>query len=748
MSSGAERRSSGGPPAWLLCAVLASAGLTTAPASALAQLRGDEVRSVRFEGNRTFPDDSLAAAIVTQQTDCRSRVFSILGFCAVGFPFALRRAPFRERVLPLDRTRLAVYYQRRGFLDVLVDSAEVTRRPGRVDVLWRITEGRPVLASAISYEWLADVDTTRVLEDLPLREGERLSLLARDASRDSLIRRLHNRGYAHADVLYRAFRPVDDPYNAQVTFEVDPGPLTTYGAIEIEGIQELSQGTIRRTLQFNSGDVYRDSDIEQARARLFGLDIVRSATVEPELGDRTDSIAPVRVVVQEGDAYRMRFGGGWSSAECLSVEARWTSRNFLGGARLLQVRGRLGNVLAHGFGDLLCSQSGSGDYADLTWVASVDLQQPWIFSTDNALSTSVFAERQTLPDIFIRRAIGFQAALTRQLGPRTALTFFYRPELSELDADDVLYCSGFLVCTPDDIALLEDANRLAPVGIAYARDRSDDLLNPRSGSRLSIELEHAAPWTGSSFRYDRAVAESTWYGDAGAGIVLAGRLRGGWVGSAAFDLDSAEDQAIVHPQRRFFAGGANSVRGFAQSRLGPRVLIVDPEQLLSTSGAGCTPAAVMDLSCDAGDREGVDFSELPTGGTRVMEANAEVRFPIGSWLEGVAFTDFGQAWGAGDRMSINSIEVTPGFGLRFPSPVGPIRVDLAYGPGGEEELQVIAPRIRAFDAGLDDPGDRLIVDNARVDYVRTGELAPLTNSVLFAKQGSRFQLHVSIGQAF
>ena len=139
------------------------------------------------------------------------------------------------------------------------------------------------------------------------------------------------------------------------------------------------------------------------------------------------------------------------------------------------------------------------------------------------------------------------------LDARTALTLFYRPELSELDADDVLFCTGFLVCTPEDISLLEGANWLAPVGLSFTRDRSDDLLNPRRGSRVSFELEHAAAWTGSNFRYDRAVAEVTRYEGLGGAVVLAGRLRGGWVGRAAFDQlgQRAADAEIVHPQRRF-----------------------------------------------------------------------------------------------------------------------------------------------------------------------------------------------------
>ena len=734
---------------------LALLGLFGAALPVDAQLRGDEVKTVRFQGNEIFPEELLARAIVTQETDCRSSV--LLPFCWLGMNFALRRSQLREREIPRDQARLMVWYYTRGFRDVQVDTPTVVRGPGYVDVVFDIVEGRPVLADSIAFEGAQAFVDTGLLDDLPLQAGTALNTLALDATKDTLAQRLKNDGYAYADVFPRTLRPIDDPYNAEVTFEIVPGPRAMYGAIDIQGLDELGQGTVVRTLRFNSGDVYRDRDIEEARGRLFGLDIVRSAQIVPDLQSVPDTIVPVAVLVQEGDAYRVRAGGGWSTAECLNVEARWTSRDFLGGGRILQIRGRLGNLLAAKLGDVLCNDSGTGNFARATWLAAVDLAQPWIFSTNNSLAVSVFVERQTLPDIFIRRAIGFRAALTRTLDPGTALTFFYRPELSELsagtgDAADVLFCTGFLVCTPDDIALLEGANWLAPIGIGFARDRSDDLLNPRRGHRLALDVEYAATWTGSTFRYARAVAEATAYGELTGPVVLATRLRVGWVGSGVF----AEDVAIVHPQRRFFAGGANSVRGFSQSRLGPRVLVTEPVELLSTSeGApGCAPADLtdpLDLSCDARVAEGGIFRVLPTGGTRVIEGNAEVRFPLGSRLQAVAFTDFGQAWSPEQGDVLNNVEFTPGVGVRFPSPVGPIRVDLAYRFRGDEELSVITRRIEACPSC--DTEDLLLVDagtadERRIPFVQTNELALLGTRVLFLDPESRLQLHVSIGQAF
>jgi len=723
------------------------------PRESAAQLRGPEIEAVRFEGNTTFPADSLSRAIVTQETDCRSAVLKFpIPFCGMGVGFSLRRSYLRDRDLPRDQTRLMIWYQRRGFLEVQVELPEVVPIGEEVEVLFRIVEGRPVLADTISFLGAEGLEGTGLLDDLPLRQGDRLSTLTLDATSDSIRRRLNNQGFAYGDVFRRAFRPDDDPYNAQVTFEIVRGPPTTYGAINISGLDALSIGTVRRTLQFNSGDRYREIDVRDAGARLRGLEIVRNARVVPAIGETSDSVVDVDVEVSEGDAYRVRAGGGWSTAECLNVEARWSSRNFLGGGRVLQVRGRLGNLLASEFRDVLCTQSGEGDFAQPTWLAAVDLVQPWIFSTRNSLTASIFAERQSLPDIFIRRAVGIQLRLVRSIRPETTLALFYRPELSELDADDVLFCTGFLVCTPSDIEGLEGANWLSPVGMTIAQDRSDDLLDPRSGRRLLFEIEHAAPWTASDFRYDRVVAEASWYSPISQSTVFATRLRGGWVGSGGFEdvVQTSQDVEIVHPQKRFYAGGANSIRGFAQSRLGPRVLISNPVDLISNEegGGGCAPQAVADLTCDAGAMPDQRFNPLPTGGTRVLEANAEVRFRLASWLEGVTFTDVGQAWGTDVPMAFSDLEFAPGVGVRFPSPVGPIRIDVAYRFRGGEDLPVVTPQIRDFDPNRDTMADWLVVDGQEIPWVLTNDLSLLNPLVLFGEDEGRLQFHLSIGQAF
>jgi len=722
-------------------AALASAGLLGLPDAGLAQAGRPEVVDVRFEGNRAFPSDSLARAIVTRETECRSAVFE--PFCWLGADFAIQRAYFPRREFPLDQIRLKVWYQQRGYREAAIDTATALTPEGAVEVTFTVDEGRPVLVDSIEVVGAEDVAVADLLRGLPLRVGDPLSTLALDAARDTLTRRLTNQGYARAEVL-RSFR-IDrsDPYAATVTLDVVPGPVARYGHVSVEGTESLTESTVLRTLQFRGGDLYRGSQLLDAQARLFGLEIIRSASVTPDFVTGPDSVIPVAVRIQEGDERRVRAGAGWTNAECFDTDARWVHRNFLGGGRRLQVRGRVSNILARDFRGLLCWKAGTGPFARLNWIASVDFAQPWIFSTRNAFQASLFGERQSLPDVFIRRAIGLSLAVTRNVGPRTPVTLSYRPELSQLDAAEVLLCTQFLVCAPEDISVLQGANWLAPVGLTFTRNVTNNVLNPSRGYAVLVDLEHGEDWTGSNFRYTRVQGEYTRFARLGESNVLAARLRAGWVSAGPFDelLNRDVGADIVHPQKRFYAGGANSVRGYAQSRLGPRVLTTDVRRLLDPAGAGCTPDEIVDLTCDASPLGDDGFEARPTGGTTVLEGSVEARFPISATFQGALFTDFGQVWDVGDARSLSSLRVTPGFGIRYLSPIGPLRVDLAYRPSGGERLPVVTNGI-ALGMAPDgtptwEPTEFLVALGTPVLY---------DSSPAFSLQ--RWQLHISIGQAF
>ena len=740
---------------WTAALLLAAAASRPAAAQNVEPLGRPEVAEIQFVGNKSFPTDTLKRAIVNRETECRTVFLEPL--CAVGVDFADDRHYFSPDEFPRDAYRLRVYYWQRGFREAAVDTATTHPDRSRVQLLFTIDEGPPVLVDSIAVVGTEGIENAgRLLANLPLRRGDPLSGIAVEATRDSLESRLHDAGYAHALVLLRTDLPMGS-HSATVAFDVDPGARARFGPIEIFGNEELSDQVIRRMLGFAEGDAYGTARILDAQRNLFSLELVQYARVDtlPTLGQ--DTIVPLRVEITEGDEYRVRAGAGWSTAECLSTEAQWTARNFLGGARRLQFRSRLSNVLAERLQDPFCPQAGVGPYGRLNWLLAADFSQPWIFSPRNSLTVGIYGERTSLPDVFVRKAVGVNVALVRSLGRGASLSLSYRPQLSRLEAAEVFFCTSFLACDPADIDVIQSANWLIPVGATVSTNRTDNLLNPRNGYRATLDVEHASRATGSNYSYNRALGEAAGYQGIGASGVAAIRVRAGWVRPGQFTLLDRGDpeHKVVHPQKRFFAGGSNSVRGYAQNRLGPKVLTVSVERLLlPDSAAGrltpiCTVPQVVDLSCDASPLPEGRFTPQPTGGTRMLEGNLELRFPLTERaFEGVGFVDFGQVWSESQQISRRDIVWTPGVGVRYYSAIGPVRLDVGYRPSGAEHLQVVTSQVEPCTPRV---GSDCREVRPGVGFVRAGKLAIMGPRVPFDENLSflhRLQVHFSIGQAF
>lgn len=740
---------------------LAASLVLAGPASPLAaQTDRPEVLALDFEGNSVVPSDSLRRAIVHEATRCRGWVFAPL--CWAGVEGVIQRNYLQPREFRLDVLRLQVYYIERGYREVEVDTTLVRNDDG-VRITFHIDEGRPVLVDSLELLLVEPIPDSSAFRGLPLREGDPLSALALDAARDSVMARLRDQGYAYADALVNYFIPAGG-YDARVTLDVEAGPLARFGEIRVENNELLDDESVRRMLPFREGARYRRSQVLDGQRNLYGLDLVQSAVVEERRAEApSDTVIPVRVSVNEGDLHRVRTGLGWTTADCLTSEARWTSRNFYGGARRLEARARLSNLLAPDLGASACPQAGTGAFARLNGQLGLELVQPWIFSPRNSLTAGAYIERQSLPDVFVREALGFSFALRRSIGQRANLTLSYQPQLARLEAAEVFFCASFLACLPSDIAVFQAANWLAPVGLGVSRDRRNSVLNPSRGYLTALDLEHASDITGSNFEYTRVLGEATAYVPFGT-QVGAFRLRAGVVGRGRFEeLGGPGELDLVHPQKRFYAGGANSVRGFAENRLGPRVLTVDVADLLgvpAVDGAtepACAPEEIDLFGCDPSGVPDGEFSPRAVGGSVVVEGNVEVRFPLlTSALQGVTFLDFGNVWSERGQVSLGDLEFTPGAGVRYFSPIGPIRVDVAYRFRAGQSLPVATSGVRAYDPTRDSDSDRIRVRTAdggteAIDWVRTDELTFLFRQDPFGGNPSflsRLQLHFSIGQAF
>jgi outer membrane protein insertion porin family/translocation and assembly module TamA len=339
--------------------------------------------------------------------------------------------------------------------------------------------------------------------------------------------------------------------------------------------------------------------------------------------------------------------------------------------------------------------------------------------------------------------------------------------VARVEAGDVYFCVNYGVCDNRTIDALRGRQKLSPVALTLSLDRTDAPFSPTKGILGRVELEHASAFTVSDFRYNRAYLDVAVYRPLPfRRAVGAAHVRAGWVdplastseavGVGGLNTEGSNAGQILHPRKRFYAGGSQSVRGFGENQLGPRVLTIDPDKIRGRTvkdevvSYRCDPSIAL-AQCLARDTTLKDenFRPRPLGGTTLLEAGIEVRIPVWGPIVGAVFVD-GAILGEGTLGTITkgTGAITPGFGVRYESPVGPIRVDLGFRPTLRESLPVITEM-------TDSLGVRRLVDLSAPNGCRNGNTVgcrvypSLTEKQSFlTRLTNRLTLHLSIGQAF
>lgn len=743
-----------GPTLLFLAAALAGAA-----GDVRAQAGADtlEVVSVRFEGADAFTDLELQSSILTSATSCGA----LAPICWFGV--AINRQYYDEITAERDVLRLRLFYAQRGYRSAQV-TLETEPREDGIAVIYHIEEGEPVLTADIEARNGEGVPDD-IARNLPLRVGEPFNLLLYEASRDTLVLRMQNRGFAQADALAGYDMP-SDSLVSHVFYDLFPGPHSRFGRIDVVGAQKVSPATVRKMLTFGTGDVYSREDLLRSQRNLFAQELFRHAEIRTSHDPETpDSVVAVEVRLNEGDVHRVRAGVGLSSAEYLLAEGRWVSRNFFGGARRLEVRAQLSNLLSEQLAPAPFFENIDAFYSGISGQLAMDFSQPWFFDALNTLNAGLFIERRSIPGVFVRTALGGSGGFRRLLGNNATLDVGYRPELSKLESAEgnLVFCVNFTACDEEQIDAIAGLNLLAPLTAGFVWDRSNSLFSPNRGWVIRLSGEYAETVTASDFEYARISGDFIDYSAVAPGWILATRFSPG----LAVPLRPEDDAEFgVHPTRRFYAGGPNSVRGYPQFRLGPKALTLEAKRLIAPyvrdgdgdSGAGCTPQQVNAGTCDATQLAADEpdaFTVQPLGGNAAFEGSFEMRFPVfRDLLRGVVFFDYGQVWREHTDMSLRSMVWTPGAGVRYFSPIGPIRIDIGYNPTGAERVRVFTTRLEH----CPDPADRTMCEPLEdgVEYdpalLFDTRVLQAQNDVLWnPRQDSflrRLQFHFSIGQAF
>jgi outer membrane protein assembly factor BamA len=639
------------------------------------------LESVKVTGNSELDDDEIEEHIASRETP------KLLGlFPGVIYDYEV----FNRFVLERDLQRIERFYRARGYYQAHARAAHVFRSGSSVRVEIVVEEGEPVLLRRVDLHGIEqlprDVQAearASVVGELPLNvpfEEEKLERASK-----ALARALGDRGYARAVV--RKSADVNLPLStAAAGFFVDAGPVSEIGDVKLEGLADLPEDRVRGALGLEPGMPYSQSELDESKRALLDLGVFSSVELEPQL-DQAEPLpngklrVPIVVKLEKAKLRSVRVGGG-VMVDALKSDVHltlgWENQSFLGGLRKLELELMPGAVVyptrfpRFETPERLLPQ---GRFRS-------EFRQPGFFlgRTNLVLKGQVAAypvllsnDRDPLAPIIgyfdYRASAGLERTYHRVYGYVTQnvqlnVPFVYKgdkdPDLSHVVVSyPALYTTLDLrnnAIHPHKGIFL--ANELEVAG--FGGDARDLKLQPEARAYLPLSKRVTLAARGTigllfAQNYGQTVESNALTGQPGAGVD-----RGTWI----------RDVQLMF-MRGFFSGGSGSNRGYAPREIGPHGLVpfYNHGQTLDRPGVDCTVGAgTYDPAvCD-----------LPLGGFTLWEAGLELRFPLSGDLSGAVFGDTSDVSARKLSFRWNRPHLSTGFGLRYDTPVGPVRFDLGF----------------------------------------------------------------------
>jgi outer membrane protein insertion porin family/translocation and assembly module TamA len=676
------------------------------------------VKGLSFRGNRGIDDYTLGISIATTNSSWWVRT-SLVSWVGLG-----QRRYFDEREFRRDVLRLKLLYSQAGYPDAIIDTT-VIRAPESVEVAFGITEGEPVRITELTVTGTEGiVEPERLTRRLPLQVGDPFNRLLLGASTDTIRLAVQDRGYPFVDV-FRAFGQVTESRSATVTFDVVPGPKASYDGISVAGAVRVNENAIRRLLPMRPGRPYRRRDLIKAQRDLYAtgaFDYVDVSLADSVPDGQGDSVVGVAVTVREGRFHRLRAAPGYGTEDCFRALTGFSAARVLKGLRSFDVTARFskigtGEPFSWGLEESLCYGLRDEDDPDrlaLNYDIRASLSEPALFGRTIGGAVSLFAERHSELQAYVREGYGGEVSFTFRPAWEVPLTLSYELARVTTKASPATTCFYLNVCRADDIAVYQEPRRSAILGLVALRNRQNSLLDPSRGTLATAELRWSSELLGSDSlsTFTKLLGQFSSHHRLGSRAVLSWRIGGATLLPASIDVDG-EERFYVSPEHRLYGGGANSVRGYGQNELGPVVRVIET------------------APDSAGNLVLGDTVTSAAGGTDFLVANVELRMPVpgfGGRVQAALFVDAGQVFDRTDDVPQDpGLRVTPGVGIRFVTGVGPIRFDVGYNG--------YAPRSGPLYV---EEADLLVPDPVNPTY------APPRPESFF----NRLRLHFSIGQAF
>jgi len=628
------------------------------PRADYQRAEAEEVLRVTFTVTRG-PQCIVEQAEVTGNTSITSAELAPLLVTKSGLAFS-------DSIAGADASRIMGYYRQRGFAGVKVTSQLERREPKAgseyVRVRFVIAEGVRSMVDSVVFKGNTAITDEALRKAVKASPGQPYFEPQISSDADAIGVLYLNSGYPEVTV-QPAPKGIGDGSKVELNFDIHEGPQILIDHVLIVGNQRTSRETILREVQLKSGQPLSQNQEDETRRRLTELGLFRRVDISYLQLPGETNLRDVVITLDEAPVTTISYGGGIEGGRRLvrsvaggdAVEEfqlaprgffQVNRRNLFGKDRSIGLFTSV-SFRKTGLSDLESQAPipvDDGGYGFNEYLARLTFGERSVFNTA-ADFTFTAAVEQGVRSSFDFNRRGANAILTRRVTPAVLVIGHYG-----LDHTQLVNIKSNFAAQPVIDRLFPQV-RLSSVAGSVIRDTRRDPVEPDSGTLTGADAELAARALGSQVGFLKTFLQAFSYRrvPSARSTVLAFGARVGLATGFARTVNREGQEITVEDipaSERFYAGGENTVRGFALDRLG-------------------TP-------------ETIDQDGFPKGGHGLIVLNAEARIPVRGGLGAVAFLDGGNVFANVDDMDLTELRGSVGFGLRYRSPVGPIRVDLGF----------------------------------------------------------------------
>ncbi len=591
----------------------------------------------------------------------------------------ISRGKYSEKLVRTSAKNLERLYQSEGYSSVKV-TPQVTARSGDLHVTFRVDEGPQDVVAALKLEGNNTQSESQLApKGLKLAPGQPYSQKRVDDDRNQIMAHYLDQGYLNTTFRATAQPIAGDKHRLQVIYHIFEGPRVETATVVMLGRKDTRPAIISKTAELKAGQPMREDNMLASESRLYNLGVFDWAEVDPRRQITTQTKEDALVKVHEAKRNSITYGvgfevinrGGSVPSGTVAVPGlppvgikknfKTSEKTFWGPRGSFEytrknVRGRAETINFSGLAGRL-DQRGSITYSD-----------PHFRGTDWASNYTISGEHDSQNPIFTSRLAETGFELQRGLNPDRTQNLFLRYRFRE---------TGLTRLLIPDLVPPEDRHlRLSTLSSTYIRDTRDSSLDAHKGIYETAELDFNPSALGSNVNFARFLGQTAYYKKMVGDIV--------WANSIRLGLEKPFAGSHVPISEKFFSGGGSTLRGFPLNGAGP-------QRAITACGVPSDPSTCSPIS-------------VPVGGNQLFIVNSEFRIPIpvdfpliGKHLGVATFYDGGNVFQAiGFHGQYTN---TFGIGLRYSTPVGPIRIDLGHNlnaPKGIKRTQLFITLGQAF----------------------------------------------------